>query len=227
MDRQLDRVRKAYDLTVEQYNKGINSLDDVPEEIKNSPFYTSLIADRRILSSAAPDIREYLTPKHGMRFLDVGCCANIVNYHLDRWPSIYYGIDISPGLISAMKDFVGRKRISIGGLHVADVSRLPFDDNFFDIAAVIGVLEYCTLKYIREALLELNRVLRSKSRAVLDIPNQNHPHARDMARLGKHLERPIFLHNRSAFEKLLTPLFLTEGIDDSRVMIKYFVRTIK
>ena len=227
MDRQLDRVRKAYNLTVEQYNKGINPLDNVPEKIRNSPFYKSLIADSGVLDSAAPDIREYLAPKPGMRFLDAGCCANIVNYRLDQWPSTYYGIDISPRLISAMKDFVSRERISVGGLYIADVSSLPFDDNFFDIAAVIGVLEYSKLKYIRGALLELNRVLKPESRVVLDIPNQNHPHAKDMARLEKHLARPNFLHSRSDFEKLLTPLFLTERIDDSQVMIKYFVRTIK
>lgn len=227
MDSQLGRIREAYNLTVEQYRKGVNPLDDVPEEIKNSPGYKSLIKERGVLGSAAPDIREYLAPKNGMRFFDVGCCANIVNYRLDLWPSIYYGVDISPRLVDAMKDFIRREQISVGELHVADVSKLPFKDNFFDIAAVIGVLEYCTLSYIRGALLELNRVLKSDSLVVLDIPNQNHPYARDMARLEKYLSRPNFLHSRSKFEKLLKPLFLTERLDDSRVMIKYFVRTIK
>lgn len=227
MDRQLDRIQKAYDLTVEQYKRGICPLDNVPEEIKISPFYKSLMTDRGLLGSSAPDIREYLAPKCGMRFLDAGCCANIANYRLDQWPSIYYGVDISPRLIDATRDFVSREQISVGGLHVADISRLPFDDNFFDIAAVIGVLEYGTLKYIREALRELNRVLKPKSRVVLDIPNQKQAHAIDMARLERCLARPNFLHARSEFEKLLAPLFLTERIDDSRVMLKYFVRTIK
>lgn len=227
MHRQLDRIRKAYDLTVEQYKKGINPLSNVPEEIKNSPFYQSLMMDWRLLGSAAPDIKKYLVPKPRMRSLDARCCANIANYRLDQWPSTYYGIDISPRLISAMKDFVRREQISAGGLHVADVSRLPFGDNFFHIAAVIGVLEYCTLRYIREALLELNRVLKPKSRVVLDIPNQKHPHAIDMARLEKYLARPNFLHPRSEFEKLLASLFLIERIDDSQVMLKYFVRMVK
>jgi len=227
MDRQLDRIQKAYDLTVEQYKRGVSHLDNVPEDIQNSPFYQSLIMDRGLLGSSAPDIREYLAPKLGMRFLDAGCCANIANYRLDQWPSIYYGIDISPRLIDATKDFISREHISVGGLHVADISRLPFHDDFFDIAAVIGVLEYGTLKYIREALRELNRVLKPKSRVVLDIPNQKHPHAIDMARPERYLARPNFLHPRPEFEKLLAPLFFTQRIDDSRVMLKYFVRTIK
>ena len=227
MDSQLEKIRKAYDLTVEQFRKGINPLDSVPEEVKNSPGCKSLMADSAVLGSAAPDIKKYLAPERGMCFLDVGCSANLVNYRLDLWPSTYYGVDISPRLVDAMKGFVHREQISVGGLHVAEISKLPFDDNFFDIAAVIGVLEYCTLHYIRGALMELNRVLKPDARVVLDIPNRNHPYAKDMARLEKYLDRPNFLHSRPKFEKLLKPLFLTERIDDSRVMIKYFVRTIK
>ncbi|MEK7353440.1 MAG: class I SAM-dependent methyltransferase [Chloroflexota bacterium] len=227
MDSQLEMVRKVYDLTVEQYRQGINPLDSVPEEVKNSPGCIALMADKGALGSAAPDIKEYLAPEHGMRFLDVGCSANLVNYRLDRWPSTYYGVDISPRLVEAMKAFARREQIPVGELEVAEVSSLPFEDSFFDIAAVIGVLEYCTLDYIRGALQELNRVLKPDSRVVLDIPNRNHPYAKDMARLEKHLARPNFLHSRSKFERLLKPLFLTERIDDSRVMIKYFVRTVK
>lgn len=227
MDKQLDKIRKAYDLTVEQYKSGINPLDNIPEEIKNSPFFKSLSGDSELNNSAATDIKEYLAPESGMRFLDAGCSANLVNYRLDKWPSIYYGLDISPALINAMKDFVKRQNISIGSLEVADFSKLPFDDNFFDIAAVIGVLEYCTLEYIRTALTELHRVLKTGARVVLDIPNQDHSYANDMLELEKYLHRPIFLHSRLKFEELFRSLFVIEHVDDSRVMIKYFVRVIK
>lgn len=227
MDEQLDTVRKAYDLTVEQYNKGINPLDNIPEEIENSPFYKSLAKDKDELNMGSPDIRDYLNPQSEMRFLDAGCSANLVNYRLDRWPSTYHGVDISSELINAMKNFVSRQHISIGGLYVTDLSRLPFDDNFFDISAVVGVLEYCTFEYIIAALLELNRVLKSRSRVVLDIPNPDHPYVNDMVRLEKHLKRPIFVHSRVRFEELLKPLFSTERVDDSRVMLRYFLKADK
>jgi SAM-dependent methyltransferase len=227
MKNQLDAIKKAYDLTVEQYRMGINPLDDVPDDIKNSPFYKSLTVDKSALDSSAPDIKEYLAPDAGMRFLDAGCSANIVNYRLDHWPSTYYGVDISPRLIEAMKNFVKCEQVSVGGLYVAEVTGLPFDNNFFDICAVIGVMEYCTLEYIGEALMELNRVMKPGARAVIDIPNKNHPHVLDMIKLEKHMGRTSFLHSQAAFEKILKPLFVTGRIDDSRVMIKYFVRTIK
>lgn len=225
MNRQLDRIRRAYDLTVEQYKKGINP--KIPEEIKNLPGFKAITEDTDQTSSAAPDIKEYLDPKLGMRFLDAGCCANLANYRLDRWPSTYYGVDISPALISAIKSFVSHEHISIGGLWVTDLAKLPFDENFFDIAAVIGVLEYCTLEYIRSSLSELHRVLKPQAKIILDMPNQEHPYINDMFRLEKHLGRPITIHSRPIFEEILRSLFFIERTDDSQVMLKYFVRVVK
>ncbi len=227
MSRQLERISKAYDLTVEQYRKGINPYENIPEEIKNSPFYKSLVSEHEALGSGASDIKEYLAPVPGMKFLDAGCSANLFNYRLDRWPSTYYGVDISSELINAMKGFAASQNISMGGLYVADISKLPFDDNYFDIATVIGVLEYFEICYIKKALKELYRVLKPESHVVLDIPNEKHPHASDMAKLEKYLGRPSFHHSHSEFESLLKPLFSIERVDDSCVMIKYFVETLK
>lgn len=37
MDRQLDRIRQAYDLTVDQHRRGVDPLDLVPADLRNSP----------------------------------------------------------------------------------------------------------------------------------------------------------------------------------------------
>jgi ubiquinone/menaquinone biosynthesis C-methylase UbiE len=226
MEEQLDRVRRAYDLTVEQYRKGINPYISVPEDIRNTDFFQSLYREDN-LNSASSDIRKYLSPETGMKFLDAGCSANLANYNLGEWPSVYYGVDISPALIKAMKEYAAAGNIPVGGLYVADISAMPFNDDFFDIAAVIGVLEYCTLEYISLSLRELHRVMKPESRVVLDIPNTGHPYASDMQRLEEYLQRPIFLHPRPEFEKLLTSVFSIDIIDDSKVMLRYFIRTVK
>lgn len=225
MDDNLEKVRKAYDLTVEQFRNGIDPLANIPDEIKNSDFYKSLKIESSSLNSSAADVKEYLAPSPGMKFLDAGCSANLVNYRLDRWPSTFYGIDISPALIEAMRGFVKRENITIGGLEVAEIADIPFEDNFFDIASVIGVLEYCSLDYIRKAIEELNRVLKPGAKVVMDIPNPDHPYVTDMQRLEEYLQRPIHIHPRAEFEAALLPHFSIERIDDSRVMIKYFLRS--
>jgi ubiquinone/menaquinone biosynthesis C-methylase UbiE len=224
IEKLLDMVRKAYDLTVEQYLQRINPLDDILEAIKNSPFYKSLAEDHDELNAGSPEVKDYLNPESGMQFLDAGCSANLVNYRLDRWPSTFYGVDISPALIDAMKKCVSRENIIIGGLYVTDLTRLPFDDSFFHISMVIGVLEYCTFEYLKTALFKLNRVMKPGARVALDIPNPNYLFVHDMERLELHLKRPIFIHPRSEFEKLLEPLFSTERVEDSKVMLKYFLK---
>ncbi|MBN2075671.1 MAG: class I SAM-dependent methyltransferase [Dehalococcoidales bacterium] len=225
MDDQLEKIRRAYDLTVDQFRKGIDPMESVPGDIRDTHFFQSMDSIPNI-NSAATDIREYLSPEKGMKFLDAGCSANLANYNLGEWPSTYYGVDISPVLIEAMKDYAEGNNIPVGGLYVSDISSLPFENRFFDIAAVIGVLEYCTFEYISQALQELHRVLETGAKAVIDIPNSDHPHAADMQRLETYLERPNFIHPRPDFEHLLKSLYKIENTDDSQVMIKYFVRSV-
>lgn len=227
MKKQLDLIRQAYDLTIEQYKKGIELLADIPDDIKNSPGYKAIMAEKENLNSGSTDIKEYLNPKSGMRFLDAGCCANLANYRLDKWQSTYYGIDISPNLIKAMRNFIKSENISTGGLWVGDISRLPFEDNFFDIAAVIGVFEYCTLGYVKESMAELKRVLKPEAKMVFDLPNLENPDVNVMFKIEEFLGRPNIPKSRIAFEKIIKPLFFIDRIDDSRVMIKYFTRAIK
>ncbi len=228
-DEELERIRKAYDLTVEQYNKGIEPFDTLPEDFKNSPGFISFKKEMegKTCGSNDPEIKQYLEPASGMLFLDVGCCANLVNYRLDRWPSTYYGIDISPALIHAMEKFVSRGNISIGGLWVADAANLPFDDDFFDIASMIGVLEYCTVEYCKRALRELHRVMKGQAKMVFDIPNLDHPDVGVMFELERYLERPNIPKKRKVFENILTPFYTIVRTDDSQVMLRYYVRSYK
>jgi SAM-dependent methyltransferase len=223
MNGQEMKIRKAYDLTIEQHEKGIDPLKSVPEDIKSLPGYAEIIKDPS-LGSGAVDIREYLKLETGMRFLDAGCCANLANYRLDKWPCAYYGVDISAAMVRAMKTFTRKNGISIGGLYNTGLGNMPFRDNFFHVAAMIGVLEYYSLEYMERVLIELRRVLRRDAKMVLDMPNPDHPHVETMFRLEEYLQRPHIPKQREELENLLEPMFRIEHVDDSRVMLKYFVR---
>ena len=71
MSDQLTRIRRAYDLTAEQYAKGIDAYAAVPKHIQNMPGYREIIHNP-LIGSGASDIKEYLKPERGMRFLDAG-----------------------------------------------------------------------------------------------------------------------------------------------------------
>jgi SAM-dependent methyltransferase len=226
---QVEKIRMAYDLTVGQYHKGIDPLKEVPEDFKNSKECKAFIkgANPSITGSNASDNKEYLKPKKDLRFLDAGCGANLAVYEFYKWPSIFYGVDISTALVNEMKKFVKRRGIQIGGLYVAEITSMPFEDNYFDIALLIGVLEYYSLEYTKRALEEINRVLKPSAKLVVDIANLIHPHVDIMFKLETYLKRPNIPKSRGDFERILKPLFLTEKVDDSKVMLKYFVRNRK
>ena len=224
-EQQLERIRRAYDLTVEQYERGIDPLEEVPDELKAAPEFQAFLDEAGSwCNSGAPDVVAYLDPKHGKKFLDVGCAASLKTHRMFEWPSEYFGVDISPLLIDAMRRYAAEHSIEVGGLHVTDAANLPFEGDYFDIAAMIGVLEYCTLDYVEAALREMSRVLKADAKVVLDIPNTDHIHADMMFSLEESLGRRQYAHDRSMFEKSLAARFDLERVDSSRVMLKYFCR---
>jgi len=233
-DKTKDHLRtlsEAYDKTVDDYKKGIEEEDLLPDEFKNSKRYKRF----KDLINSNPDpsgsddsqIFNYLNPKVGMKFLDVGSCANLITGKLHEWPSEYYGIDISPKLIKASLDFVKRNNLKIGGLYVAEAAKMPFEDNSFDISAIIGVFEYFDINYIRKALEELHRVMKPEGKTVIDIPNFSNPDCKIMIELERHLGRTSknTLSNEE-FETELKKLFSIEKID-TQIMISYFAKSKK
>ena len=229
MKEQLTKVKKAYDLTVKQFREGIDPLSVVPEEFKNSMEFKALCEHTKppITHTSAPENKAFLNPQKGMKFLDAGCSASLFNYRLDKWPCKYYGVDISTELIMAMKHFVAQENIDVGGLEVAEITSLPYEEHFFDIASVIGVFEYVDLDYAESALSELHRVLKHKARMVVDIPNLDHPLIETMFKLEEYLNRPNIPKKRSEFERILVPMFKIIKSDDTRIMLKYFVNAVK
>jgi ubiquinone/menaquinone biosynthesis C-methylase UbiE len=221
-----DRLREiaaAYDRTVTEYAHNIDPLSSVPVKFRQSEAF------KRFMKECPPRrttmfLRRYLRPKNGMKFLDVGCSANLYNYDHGRWPSQYFGIDISKALINAMQGVAKNHRYAIGSLKTADMAAMPFDDDFFDIAAVIGVLEYWNLPYIKRAMRELFRVLGPDARVVMDFPNPDHPDTPTMRKLEAYLGRPHATVARIAFERVLNSLFIIDRIDDEGAMMTYYVR---
>ncbi|MBU1338668.1 MAG: class I SAM-dependent methyltransferase [Acidobacteria bacterium] len=224
--KQKDKIQAAYDKTVEDFLNGISPLAVVPNSFKQSKKFRHFLRDTdpALTGSEAPEIMEFLQPAEGDKLLDVGCCANLATKRFDKWPSLYFGIDISPALIQAMQNFVREADITIGGLEIAEMTALPYPDSIFDLAMVIGVFEYVDMDYARSAVRELARVLKPGARLVADLPNPAHPHLLTMFRLEEYLGRPNILKSRTSFEKILSSCFRIVSTDDSQVMIKYFMR---
>lgn len=77
-----------------------------------------------------------------------------------------YGIDISP---SAIK--LATKRIPYGEFKVADASKLPFEDNFFEAVYCLEMLEHVDDPIM--VLEEIKRVLKRGGKLFVLVPSDN------------------------------------------------------
>jgi ubiquinone/menaquinone biosynthesis C-methylase UbiE len=224
LKQQLQTIRFAYDQTVEDYFNDIHEIDLLPEEFKQSPAFRRFQSIAQECNSGAPEIYDFLYPTSGMHFLDIGSCANLMGYELHRWPSVYFGLDISFRLIQVTQMFAEENRFAIGGLCVAEASQIPFEDAYFEIASVIGVLEYYDLDYATAVLKELYRILKDGGKAVIDFPNLEHPEFETMIQYEAYLGRPRFnLPTYQDFEMRLRSCFKLVEVDRESLMIQYYV----
>lgn len=218
-------IKEAYNKSVKDYYNGISDLDYVPDDFKISKKFRKFVNSSALCNSGDARIRNYLQPELGMKYLDTGSCINLIGYKLYEWYSLYYGIDISQRLVEVTNSYVKANNINLGGLIVSEISDLPFIENYFDIATAIGVLEYYDIEYCTLAFKELNRVVRDNGKLVVDMPNKKHPDYVTMIEYESYLGRPRKkMPSNIEFIAVLKKYFMIEKIDDSRLMIMYFLK---
>ena len=100
----------------------------------------------------------YLRP--GLRVLDFGCGPGTISVGLARMaaPGELHGVDMEESQIELARSAVRANRQDNAIFHVADVTDLPFEDDFFDLAHCHGVLMH--VPDTQAALAEVKRVLK-------------------------------------------------------------------
>ena len=217
MKKQLIKVRKSYERLFSQDS------EKIPPQIAALPGYDLIMENLLYITVGAPEVRTYLNPTSGMNFIDLGCSGDLAQYQLEEWPSLYYGIDISPLYINVMKLYARQKKIKIGGLFVGELINLPFKDSFFEIAACIGVTQYLSPEYLETTIKEIARVLKKRARLVIDIPNKNHEFLQTMLKVEEYYQRPNYLHSSDQFLEYLKLYFKVHDLDDQYVLKKYYL----
>jgi SAM-dependent methyltransferase len=93
-------------------------------------------------------------PRRGQRLLEIGCGTGIFLGVLHQAGFDVAGLDASPAMLEAARTRMG----ALADLHLGDAQHLPFDDNEFDFAVLLTVLEFCPDPGL--ALREAARVAR-------------------------------------------------------------------
>jgi len=187
IENQLEQIAKSYDRHFIEYgNKDALSYDNLPKYITGNPDY---LHKQNEQDSDWEDVRrkklkDYLSPAKGMNFIHLGCNLSLRLKGYDKWPSTYFGVDISKETIQFLYEYIAENRLSIGSLYCGSVHETPFADNYFDIGDCIGVLEYFERDFVLKAIQEFHRLMKPDGKIVIDIPNITSPSGR-MMMLGK------------------------------------------
>lgn len=222
LERHLKQMAESYDNSIELGRKGIDEYKNLPDFITESPDYRKWLEDTMHSGSGYDKIRTYLQPDRNLKFVDLGCCLNLMFRGYDKWPSIYYGLDISGRTIDLLSEYSNKNQLHIGGLNCGSIHKTPYETDFFDMGACIGVLEYFTGDFVEAALTEMNRILKPGAKMVLDIPDFDNPSGRIAMMIEEHLGRPdLFNISSQEFEVILHRYFEVEDIEHGGMIVYY------
>ena len=227
MENQLELVAKSYDRGIDLGRKGIDSYENFPPYITEHPYFPlfrQMEMNETLSDSGRKEIIEYLAPKAGMKFIDLGCCLNFMFRGYKDWPSAYYGVDISSKTIELLHEFTEKNDLSVGDLFCGSMHETPYDTNFFDIGECIGSLEYFEKDFVQQAVAEFHRIIKPDGKFVLDIPNVDTPEFEITKMIEEFLGRPDkFNLSVKEFETLLNAYFVIDKKEVVGPMIQYFL----
>lgn len=110
-------------------------------------------------------VKDMVKEKTSVAILECGCGPGGILGEIHSSGQLLVGVDINFSyLAKAQKDCNAK-----GTLLQADIERLPFHDNSFDIAYCVGVLSY--LEEDRNAIKEICRVMKPGGKVIVSVPN--------------------------------------------------------
>lgn len=115
-------------------------------------------------------------PRHETRILEVGCGAGNNLWFAAREGFYVAGIDGSQTAIAYAQRRFAEEALR-GVFCVGDFTRLPFKENFFDLAIDRGALTCCGLSAASEAVAEVRRVLHPGGRFFCNPYSKRHSSA--------------------------------------------------
>ena len=136
-----------------------------PLQVKNTTAPVMDVFQRRHLESTCPVAVSYFAA--GLRVLDVGCGPGSMTVDLARivHPGSVVGIDLEPAAVERARSAAGPNFPANVSFEVGDIYKLHYEDNTFDVAFCINVIEY--LRDPVAALRELSRVTKANGQVIM------------------------------------------------------------
>jgi SAM-dependent methyltransferase len=117
-------------------------------------------------------LRRAAGPLRGKRVLKLDLWNEAINTRILEWVSSEeaeaFGLDVSHVVAHRAKENARRERFDVSLLR-ADIRRIPFRSESFDVVYTMGTIEH--IDEYRDTLREIHRVLRVGGVAIIGVPN--------------------------------------------------------
>ncbi|MBI4743975.1 MAG: class I SAM-dependent methyltransferase [Actinobacteria bacterium] len=192
-------IHEYYPNTYEPYNINSNDFYQKLNELFLSSYYKKNKNLSDCLISFLCQLIYHPIPKeYKGRILDVGCGNGIYLYNLEKYGWDVHGIEISPKAVAFAQEKLGLKSVRQGTIKDA-----KYPHEYFDVITMNHVIEH--LPNPKEALREINRMLKNEGLLIITTPNINAFNAKIFREYWFPLETPrhLNLFQASSLDKLL------------------------
>lgn len=157
---------------------------------------------RRILENNFKEqkkaVKNYFYGREKNRVIDIGCGTGEFSVFFD--PQNYTGVDIEPAYIRyAKKNYQGK-------FLIADATKLPFTDESFDTAVILGVLHHLPDDKCVQIFNEIRRVLKNGAGALVleDVADSAD---NKITKILHNLDKGNFIRSAEKYRDLLNSYF--------------------
>ena len=168
-------------------NKVWDEIADSWTHYRHKPFY---------------DVEVFAKNIKGKKILDIGCgnCRNLIPFKDNE----LYGIDFSKKMIKNAKKFCKNNKLKVN-LLVADATKIPFEDNYFDIVICISVLHHLNPQDVKKVLKEIYRILKKDGKGLISVWLKEGHGERYLPwhKKGKIVMRFYYFYSREEIEELI------------------------
>ena len=148
------------------------------------------------------DTEKFAKKFQGKKILDIGCgnCRQLIPFIGNE----LYGIDFSKKMIKNAKKFCKNNNMKVH-LLVAEATKLPFEDEYFDGIICISVIHHLKPEEANKAIEEIYRVLKKDGKGLISIWLKEGHGERYVSwqKKGKTLMRFHYFYSKDTIEEMI------------------------
>lgn len=219
-------ITKEQKELISKYKK-IDLIELIPLKEDQKSVWNSIAPEWHEHKTNASELaKEFLSKQKG-NILDIGSGSG---RHLQKIKNgKMFLVDFSEKMIKLAKQKTKEQNID-AEFAVANMTKLPYKDNFFDSAICISALHCLQLNDSKKAIKELHRVLKPKTQSLIAVWNKNSKRFRRCKTNEKYIgwtdkgKRYYYLFTENEIHKLFTDAdFKIISTHNSELMIRFVV----